>query len=144
MLSDLLASLVNIQLDQLDRINKDRNHIASEYATSLKGLRLPIQLPFVPSGMTKPNWHIYALKFPNTGMRKKFMTAMREKHVEVSTHYVPLHISPMGRKFLKKGQKLPVTDEVGRTLVRMPIYAGMTERELEYVVSTAKKALQRL
>ena len=103
-----------------------------------------VQLPVVPKGMTEPNWHIYALKFPNTGMRKKFMTAMREKHVEVSTHYVPLHISPMGRKFLKKGQKLPVTDEVGRTLVRMPIYAGMTERELEYVVSTAKKALQRL
>ena len=59
MLSDILASLVNIQLDQIDIINKDREHIASQYSKALQG----VQLPVVPKGMTTPNWHIYAIRF---------------------------------------------------------------------------------
>ena len=68
---------------------------------------------------------------------------MREKHIEVSTHYVPLHISPMGRRLSGK-IRLPVTEEVAETLVRMPIYAGMTERELDYVITTVKRVLRNL
>lgn len=137
MLSDLLASLINIQLDQIERINKDRNHIASEYTKVLHD----VQLPVVPKAMTRPNWHIFAIRCKNKDVQKKFMQKMREKHIEVSTHYVPLHISPMGRKIAGR-IRLPVTEEVADTLVRLPIYAGMTERELDYVITTAKRALK--
>ncbi len=144
MLSDILAALVNIQLDQIDRINKDRYQIASKYTKALQSYTGKIQLPSVPKGMTQPNWHIYALKFGSKEARKKFVTAMREKHIEVSTHYVPLHISPMGRKVSGATLRLPVTEDVAATLVRMPIYAGMTERELDYVISTTTKVLRKL
>ncbi len=139
MLSDILASLVNIQLDQIDIINKDREHIASQYSKALQG----VQLPVVPKGMTTPNWHIYAIRFKRQEIRDKFIRKMREKHIEVSTHYVPLHISPMGRRLSGK-IRLPVTEEVAETLVRMPIYAGMTERELDYVITTVKRVLRNL
>lgn len=137
MLSDLLASLVNIQLDQIERINKDRRYIASQYLKALHD----VQLPVVPKGMTQPNWHIFAIRCKNKDRRMKFMKKMREKYIEVSTHYVPLHISPMGRKIAGK-IRLPVTEAVADTLIRMPIYAGMAEKELDYVITTAKKALR--
>lgn len=143
MLSDLLASLVNIQLNQIDRINKDREHIASEYTNALdKFVKLDqlVQLPIVPIGMTRPNWHIYPIRFQNKEKRDTFMRKMRGKHIEVSTHYVPLHSSPMGRTIAGR-IRLPVTEDVADTLVRMPIYAGMSELELEYVIAAAKKAL---
>lgn len=144
MLSDILAALVNIQLDQIDRINKDRNQIASEYTKGLQSFAGKIQLPVVPEGMTQPNWHIYALKFPKVSMREAFVKAMRAKHIEVSTHYMPLHASPMGRRLAGKRVRLPVTEDVAATLVRMPIYAGMSTTEREYVITTARKALQAL
>jgi dTDP-4-amino-4,6-dideoxygalactose transaminase len=142
-LSDILASLLNIQLDHIDRINNDRNHIASNYTKELKQFASKIQFPIVPKGMTKPNWHIYALKFRTKDARKTFVTKMRECHIEASTHYVPLHTSPMGKTFRPRC-RLPVTEAVADTLVRMPIYAGMTTHELDYVISTAQKVLKAL
>lgn len=143
-LSDIFANLINIQLDQIDRINKDRNQIASQYTKSFASFADKVQLPVIPQGMTQPNWHIYALKFPSVDMRKKFVTAMREKDIEVSTHYVPLHSSPMGITLGGGKRRLPVTDDVAATLVRMPIYAGMKESEIAFVVATAQKALKAL
>lgn len=144
MLSDILASLVNIQLNQIDRINKDRYHIASEYTNSFSSFTDKVQLPVIPKGMTTPNWHIYALKFGSTEARKKFVSVMRDKHIEVSTHYVPLHASPMGKTLRGGTLRLPVTLDVADTLVRMPIYAGMTRNELDYVIGTAQKVLKAL
>ena len=142
MLSDLLAALVNIQLDQIVKINKQRSYIASQYTKSLSSYTDKMELPTVPEGMTRPNWHIYALKFHSQALRKKFIQAMRAKRIEVATHYVPLHTSPMGSKLGGRKRTLPVTCDAAATLVRMPIYAWMTERELEYVITSAQKALK--
>ena len=144
MLSDILAALVNIQLDQITRINKDRHHIASEYTKAFTAFDDRVQLPTVPKGMTTPNWHIYALKFRSEKLRTTFMAAMRERHIEVSSHYVPLHNSPMGVRLGGGRRLLPITVDVAKTIVRMPIYAGMRANELEYVVTTAKKVLKAL
>lgn len=143
-LSDILAALLNIQLDQIHTINKNRHHIATEYTRGWKQFSEKVQLPIVPKGMTEPNWHIYGLKFQSSQARKTFVTKMREHHIEVSAHYVPLHTAPMGRKLRAAARKLPVTEDVAATLVRMPIFAGMRENELDYVISTAQKVLRAL
>jgi len=143
-LSDIFAALVNIQLDQIIRINKDRNHIASEYTKAFAPFAERVQLPVVPKGMTTPNWHIYALKFANTVLRKKFIDGMRSHDIEVSSHYVPLHTSPMGKRLGGSRRALPVTTAVAETIVRMPVYAGMRASELDYVVTTAQQVLKML
>lgn len=144
MLSDILAALVNIQLDQIDIINKNRSHIASEYTKALASFSDRVQLPVVPAGMTTPNSHIYALKFVTAPMQERFIQAMRKRDVEVSSHYVPLHNSPMGVKLGGDKRGLPVTEETAKTLVRMPIYAGMKSSELEYTIVSAQKVLKAL
>lgn len=143
-LSDIFAALTNVQLDQIARITKDRQYIAAQYTKAFKKFSDIVQLPIVPKGMTKPNWHIYALKFRTVDQRKIFVQAMRKKGIEVSTHYVPLHSAPMGMKLPKKVRRLPVTDDVASTLVRMPIYAGMPKKELAYVIATTTKILQSI
>jgi dTDP-4-amino-4,6-dideoxygalactose transaminase len=50
----------------------------------------------------------------------------------------------MGKRLAGKRMRLPVTEDVAATLVRMPIYAGMSKTEREYVVLTAQKTLQAL
>ena len=141
MLSDLLASLLNVQLSQIPRINRDRAGIARQYNNALADYTEKVQLPTVPEGMTSPNWHIYALKLKTPVLRTKFIHAMREKHIEVSSHFMPLHSSPMGKRIARKTYALPVTEDVAETIVRMPIYAAMSKTELEYVIASARKIL---
>ena len=143
-LSDIFAALTNVQLDQIIKINKDRQYIATQYTKAFKKFSTFVQLPYAPIGMTKPNWHIYAFKFQSVEQRKVFVQMMRKKGIEVSTHYVPLHTAPMGIKMVKKVRSLPVTDEVASTLVRMPIYAGMSKKELHYVITTTVKIFQSM
>lgn len=141
MLSDLLAALINVQLDQIDTINSDRARIAAAYTSAFGAFEGKVQLPSVPRGMTRPNWHIYALKFARAAQRDAFLSIMHEHNIGVSSHYMPLHMAPMGKKLSSKNTRLPVTEEVAGTLVRMPIYAGMTHQELEYTITTTQKAL---
>ncbi len=144
MLSDLLAALINVQLDQIDMIHADRTRIAHAYTRAFEGFLGKIQLPSVPFGMTQSNWHIYALTFQTGAQRDMFLSRMHEKNIGVSSHYMPLHVSPMGKKFVRAAYTLPVTEHVARTIVRMPIYAGMTQNELEYTITTAQKVLTSL
>lgn len=144
MLSDILASLINIQLDKIRKINIDRQHIASEYSKAFARFESVVQLPVVPRGMTMPNWHIYALKFRSPAIRKIFVEKMRKKDIAVVSHYVPLHSSPMGKMLRGKVRKLPVTDDVSATIVRLPMYAAMTAKELDYVLTSARNVLKTL
>lgn len=139
-LSDILASILSAQIDKIETINKKRYQIAMFYTKVFQDFVSKIQLPVVTEGAV-PNWHIYALRFKTEERRKKFQKGMKEKGIEVSTHYVPLHTSPMGRRLGGGKRRLPVTEEVAKTLLRMPIYPGLTEKEREYVAREAKKIL---
>ena len=103
-----------------------------------------LTLPQVPEG-SDPNWHIYALRLPTPQQRTVFIREMRKRGVEVSYHYVPLHSAPMGAKLAKgKPVRLPVTDLISRTLVRLPIYPGLTNQEMEYIAASARGILDRI
>lgn len=142
-LSDILASLIYIQLDQITKINNKRGQIASYYTKKFTPYKEKIQLPIVPKGVN-PNWHIYALRLPTTKVREKFMKFMGDRGIDAFIHYVPLHSSPMGKKLGGTKRELPVTKTVASTLVRLPIYPDLTKRELTYVVQTAQKAFDTL
>ena len=142
-LSDILASVVNTQLNKLQSITKKRKQISSYYTKSFAEFRNVVQLPVVPPG-SRPNWHIYALKFRSADARRLFQKKMRAAGIEVSTHYVSLHASPMGRSLGGMRRRLPVTDDVATTLVRLPIYPGLTKKEQAHIVGTARTILSSL
>lgn len=141
-LSDILSSIVIAQLYQIDKINKLRNRIAFFYTKKLSIFEKQgiLQLPRVPKG-TDPNWHIYAVKFYKEHLADACVKKMRDKGIEVSRHFVPLHSSRMGKKIAPQQSLLPVTDTISRTLVRLPIYPGLNNKDLQYICSTLQKIL---
>jgi dTDP-4-amino-4,6-dideoxygalactose transaminase len=142
LLSDILSAILVEQLKQINTINKQRTRIASFYTKVLQPYQDIVQLPIVPKG-TMPNWHIYALVFKTPNKRKFFVTEIRKRGIEVSTHYVPLDSSVMGKSLTaKKSKPLPVTERIAGTLVRMPIYPGLTAKQRTYIVINLKQALE--
>lgn len=142
-LSDILASIALAQIFQITKINKQRQQIASLYTSKLSDYHTSVTLPSVPP-QTIPNWHIYAIRFKDEGSRRFFIKAMRKEGVEVAPHYVPLHGSRMGKTLHGSKPGLPVTESVASTLVRMPIYPGLTKTQLSYIIASARRALERL
>jgi dTDP-4-amino-4,6-dideoxygalactose transaminase len=141
-LSDILASILVAQMGKLDRITKKRVRIARKYTLGLENYQNLIVLPIVPPD-TEPNWHIYAVRFKKEAHAVLFLESMHKRGIAVSTHYVPLHNSPMGIQSRHGGTTiLPVTELVAKTLVRLPIYPGLTDRELTYILKEAQKILR--
>jgi dTDP-4-amino-4,6-dideoxygalactose transaminase len=141
LLSDILSAILVEQLKQITTITKQRTQIASYYTKVLQHYQDIVQLPVISKGTT-PNWHIYALVFKTPEARKFFVFEMRKKGIEVSTHYVPLDSSKMGKSLSKKNSHpLPVAEHIAGCLVRLPIYPDLTAKQRTYIAQSLRQVL---
>lgn len=134
--SDLLAAVLEQQLKKLEEITRRRRMIFSRYLAGLRPLEKmgKIFLPVVPPDC-QSNGHIVYFRLRGPGRRDACMNSLRKKGIEASFHYVPLHSSPYGRRVLGyKPGDFPITERVAQSLVRLPIYAGMTKKEQDFVI----------
>ena len=58
------------------------------------------------------------------------MRYMKKNNIYVATHYYPLHLSPLGKKFSNK--KLPNTEKIFNRLIRLPLNTEINEKQLKY------------
>jgi dTDP-4-amino-4,6-dideoxygalactose transaminase len=136
-LSDVLAALLDAQLDKLAEIQARRARIVARYREGLaawaaeRGVRLPAELPD-----REPNHHLFYLLFPDETARDACLGALRARGVMASFHYVPLHSAPHGRRLGAADLSLPVTDRVASGLLRLPLHPLLSEADVERVVDS--------
>jgi dTDP-4-amino-4,6-dideoxygalactose transaminase len=136
-LSDVLAAILDAQLDKLNEIQARRARLTSRYRGALgswaeeHGVRLP-----PVSEDRSSSHHCFYLLFPDEHARDVTMSALRAAGVMATFHYVPLHSSPQGRRVSGGETCLPVTDRVAATLLRLPLHALMTEDDVDRVAQT--------
>lgn len=140
--SDILAAMLYGQLERSDEIMKKRMNIWNKYNESFKLLEEKGKLirPYIPN-YAKHNAHMYYIILPNEETRNTLMENLKERGISAVFHYIPLHTSPMGIKLGYKKGDLPVTEEYAGRLLRLPLYADMTEDETEYVCKTIDELL---
>ena len=139
LLSDVLAAILDAQLDRFALIQERRASVSERYRAGLsdwaraRGVRIMKDL----EGRT-PNHHIFFLLFPDEADRNSCMEHLKSRGVLATFHYVPLHSSPFGRSLATgAGQplELPVTDRVARTLLRLPLHPLLTEQDVDRVIA---------
>ena len=54
------------------------------------------------------------------------------------SHYVPLHSSPGGQKFGRASGSFKVTDDISDRLLRLPLYFGITDSQVDAVIDAVK------
>jgi dTDP-4-amino-4,6-dideoxygalactose transaminase len=133
-LSDVLAALLDAQLERFAQIHSRRAAVAARYRGALApwatrhGVRL---FPDLPDRET--NDHIFALIFPDENARDRCMGFLKARGIGATFHYVPLHSSPHGRCFAQDAP-LPVTDRIAGRLLRLPLHPLLTSTEVDRVV----------
>lgn len=140
-MSDILSAIVIAQLKKIDQIIKLRTQKANYLNQRLKQFEEKIKLPKVKDDC-QTNWHIYAIRVPQK-KRDWLLKALNAEGINAAFHFVPLHTSPYGKRWLgyKEGD-LPVTERVSRELIRLPIYPQMSTEDLDDIVKAMRKVLE--
>lgn len=142
--SDILAAFLYAQLEKLDEIQQKRLRIYSTYNDTLRPFEKDgfLRLPVV-SDYAQHNAHLYYILFNDNDTRDKIMVRLKEKGILAIFHYIPLHSSPMGMKIGYNRGDLPITESVSERLLRLPLYTGMTDEELNYTISNVKEEIEK-
>jgi len=141
-LSDLLAAVLDAQLDKREEIVARRARVATRYRECLAewarshGVRIPPE-----SALCSPNHHIFYLLFPDIAARNAALACCHERGIMATFHYPPLHSSPFGRTLRADADELPVAERVAATLVRLPIHPLLSDEDVGRVVEAVRASL---
>jgi dTDP-4-amino-4,6-dideoxygalactose transaminase len=140
--SDLLAAFLYAQLEKLDEIQNMRLNVWNAYYSALKSFEDAgiILLPILPD-YSEHNAHLFYILFHNERIRDRIMNQLKGEGINAVFHYVPLHSSPVGLGLGYRKEDLPVTEVMSGRLLRLPMYAGMSNAEKEYIISMLKRIL---
>jgi len=138
--SEILAAFLFAQLERRDEIQAKRRKVWEYYHTSLTGWAEThgVTLPTIPAGCQHP-YHLYYILLPSLEQRQAMIAYLKSKGIQAVFHYLPLHLSDMGKHFGGKKGLCPVTEEVSDRLLRLPFYNDISEGDLERVVSAVKE-----
>ena len=82
---------------------------------------------------------MFYMLLPTLKLRQGLIMHLRQRGIESVFHYLPLHLSDMGKRFGGLPGDCPVTERVSDQLVRLPFHNALTEEELEMVVEGVRE-----
>jgi len=137
--SDILAAFLCAQLEARQIIQSKRKRIWIYYEQHLRHWAADrgVQLPSVPSHCEQP-YHMFYLVLPSLAARQALITYLNAHEINSVFHYLPLHLSSMGRKFGGKKGDCPVTEDVSDRLLRLPFYNDLAEVDQARVLAAIK------
>jgi dTDP-4-amino-4,6-dideoxygalactose transaminase len=135
-LSDMLAAFLYAQLEARERIQARRREMWMRYRERLADWagRHEVQLPLVPTHCEQP-YHMFYLLLPSLAQRDALIGHLKRLGILSVFHYVPLHLSEMGRRFGGRVGDCPVTEDVSERLLRLPFYNDLAEGDQDRVVA---------
>lgn len=134
LMADILASFLYAQLQAMEEITQKRKKKFERYQILLSGHNNhDLRLPVVPKNC-RPNFHIYYILLENKQKRDALKEYLKQQGIETASHYLPLHKSAGGKKYAKAAAShLPVTKKTADTILRLPLYPGLTLREQIFI-----------
>ncbi|HSL44961.1 MAG TPA: dTDP-4-amino-4,6-dideoxygalactose transaminase [Anaerolineales bacterium] len=133
--SDILAAFLFAQFEQHEKIQLHRRQVWELYYAGLKNWAhaRDVQLPCIPEGCEQ-SYHMFFMLMPSLEIRQKLIAYLRERGIYSVFHYLPLHLSDMGRHFGGQPGDCPVTEQVSDQLIRLPFHNSLTSNEQEQVI----------
>jgi len=138
--SELLAAFLCAQLEQATEIQARRGRIWNHYNTELHDWAAAhdVRLPIVPAHCQQP-FHMFYMLLPSLEVRQRLIAHLKEHKILAVFHYLPLHLSDVGRRFGGRAGQCPVTERISDRLLRLPLYNDMTPAEQERVINAVRE-----
>ena len=137
--SEILAAFLLAQLEARASLQAARERIWERYRAELAGWAEEngVGLPHVPASCVQP-YHVFYLMMPGLDARTRFIEHLKARGILAVFHYQPLHLSDMGRRLGGRPGQCPVTEDVADRLVRLPLFAGLSEADQGDVIDAVR------
>lgn len=143
-LSEINAAYLMPQLSEVERITQRRQALWEAY-------RKALDAPLIEWGAralgyaagVAPNYHLFAIVWPDAIVRDRFIRFMADAGVQVCSHYTALHASPFGRRFVGEDETFPQSESMAAGLTRLPLSLGLEPAEQETVIDATLDFLRR-
>jgi dTDP-4-amino-4,6-dideoxygalactose transaminase len=131
--SDIIAAFLYAQLENLEKIQDKRKELWNSYYQLLlplqeKGL---IKLPVTPS-YSLNNAHMFYITVQDLSKRSDLIKQLNTLGINSVFHYLSLHSSAFYSPH-HDGRMLPESDRFSDTLLRLPLYFELGQKEIEYI-----------
>ena len=128
-LDELQAAFLSVKLPHLDRMNAERGRIAARYINEMHNPK--IELPYVGADFV-PVWHIFSVRTKERDALEKYLN---ERGIGTNKHYpIPMHLQICYEDLGWPEGTFPLAEEISKTQLSLPMYYGMTEEEISYVI----------
>ncbi|SFN78848.1 dTDP-4-amino-4,6-dideoxygalactose transaminase [Pseudobutyrivibrio sp. UC1225] len=133
-LDEIQAAFLMAKLSKLNKMNSARRYIAEKYKNGI--INSEIILPYVPT-YTEAVWHIYGIRCKR---RDELEVYLNEHGIGTNKHYpIPLHLQECYKDLGFKQGDYPIAEEISSTELSLPMYYGMTDEEIEYVIDVVNE-----
>ena len=138
--SELNAAYLYAQLENADLIYNDRMNTWNKYKELLQELadKNLIELQYIPEDC-KHNAHMFYIKCKDLDERTSLIDFLKENDINAVFHYIPLHSAEAGLKFGRFHGEDRYTTKESERLLRLPLYYGLKEEDVEFVSSKIKE-----
>ena len=139
---EITAAFLWAQFEEAEFITKNRLASWQYYYDSTADLERQgrIKRPSIPQNC-QHNAHMFYIRLSQYINREKILFSLKEDGVNAVFHYVPLHLSPAGRRYGRVSGELPVTCQAGEQLIRLPMWMNISTDQQKMVVSSLSKAI---
>jgi dTDP-4-amino-4,6-dideoxygalactose transaminase len=132
--SEILSAFLYAQLENVELILQKRKNIWNYYYERFidlenRGLvKRPVEIKH------EFNAHIFYLIMENEQIRDNLIQYLKNLGILTVFHYIPLHLSPVGRKMGYKKGDFPISERISSTIIRLPLFYSITRDEQDEVV----------
>ena len=134
-LDEIQAAFLSVKLKSLDKWNKERRRIAKRYLSEITNPR--VRLPKASDNEYEHTYHVFVVCCPQRNELEKYLT---ENGIGTLKHYpIPMHLQ---KAYLDLGLKegdLPIAEELSKSVLSIPMYYGMDDEEVQYIIDTINK-----
>ena len=139
-LDEIQAAILRIKLRRLDDWNRRRQAIAARYNQLLAGS--DIITPEIPSG-GRHVFYCYAIRVPG-GRRDALRAFLTERGIGTQIHYpVPIHMQEAAQVLGYRKGDLPVTEKVAGEVLSLPMYAELTDAQIDRVAASVTEFMRK-
>jgi dTDP-4-amino-4,6-dideoxygalactose transaminase len=133
-LDELQAAFLFAKLPILDKMNIERRRIADMYMNEITNP--DVILPYVIEDAV-PVWHIFAIR---TEKRDELTQYLADNGIGTNKHYpIPMHMQECYKNLGIKEGELPIAEEISRTELSLPMFYGITEDEVQFIINMINK-----
>lgn len=128
-LDEIQAAFLAAKLPSLEKVNSERRRIADRYLSEIRNEK--VVLPTVGEDVI-PVWHVFGVR---CNERDAFERHLNDKGIGTNKHYpIPMHLQECYKDLGFTEGTYPIAEEISRTELSIPMYYGMTDEEIQYVI----------